>query len=129
MTYGKQRKLTAMALANLLATNDPEVLAGVSGIFAVLSSVLYDVKDLDRDGALIYTFESRDEDEDEGCADGRRRQALKSSDPVHAGQSLATYLKEKLGECARRNGGPEGFRRVVAGVDGVILQQMEALLA
>ncbi|KAJ3045833.1 Importin-11 [Rhizophlyctis rosea] len=130
MSYGKQRKLSAMALANLLTTNDPEVMQNVPAIFSIMSSALFDVKDLDRDGAMIYTFESRDEDEDESCPDGRRRQALKAQDPVvNGGQNLASYLKERLGECARVNGGGEGFRMVLGGVDPVILQQIETLLA
>ncbi|KAJ3279966.1 Importin-11 [Borealophlyctis nickersoniae] len=130
MGYGKQRKITAMALANLLATNDPEVVAAVQPILVILSSVLFDVKDLDQDGALIYTYEPRDDDEDESSPDGQRRRELTDQDPVNTPGPLSVYFGQRIAQCARLNGGEEEFRqRILAGVDPVIVEQMQTLLA
>ena len=49
MGYGKQRKLTAMALANLLSTGHPQIVQRVQNILPILSSVLIEMRDLDAD--------------------------------------------------------------------------------
>ncbi|KAI9096512.1 armadillo-type protein [Phlyctochytrium arcticum] len=98
MGHGKHRKLTAMALASLLSTGNPRVFERVQNIFPILSSVLIELKGLDSDQAIIYTYESPPDSDDEGSLDRARRQALSEQDPV-VGVDLPQYVRGALASC------------------------------
>ncbi|KND02473.1 uncharacterized protein SPPG_09070 [Spizellomyces punctatus DAOM BR117] len=103
MGYGKQRKLTAMALATLFSTGAPDVFSRIQNILPVLSSVAIELRDLDSDQTLIYTYEPRTDDEDDASLDAQRRRLLMESDPV-SGVVFAGFVKKCLEECESKVG-------------------------
>ncbi|RKO91574.1 hypothetical protein BDK51DRAFT_30853, partial [Blyttiomyces helicus] len=129
MGHGKQRKLTAMALANLLSTNDLQILERLQSIFIILSSVESEITNCDE--PITYTYESQlEESTDETSAHAARRRALFNADPLNASANLVPFMRARLHECAAANGGGEEFaRHVLARIDPTIVEQMRGLLA
>ncbi|TPX71763.1 hypothetical protein SpCBS45565_g00836 [Spizellomyces sp. 'palustris'] len=117
MGYGKQRKLTAMALATLFSTGAPDVLSRIQNILPVLSSVAIELRGLDSDQALIYAYEPRTDDEDDASLDAHRRKLLMESDPV-SGVVFAGFVKQCLEECESKVG-REAFWQAVGSAGGL----------
>ncbi|KAI9015058.1 armadillo-type protein [Gaertneriomyces semiglobifer] len=127
MGHGKQRKLTALALANLVGTADPAVIARLDCILPILSSVILDLKDLDRDAQLIYTYEALSDAEDELCADAQRRATLTGHDPVQGIDNVALFVGQKLKEFEAAVGSAQ-FQQILSGIDGLVVRDLMQLL-
>ncbi|KAI8924466.1 armadillo-type protein [Entophlyctis helioformis] len=126
MGHGKQRKLTALAMASLIGTGHPSVLARINGVFGVLTSVASEISKLDRDESLAYTYEPRDEDDDEDSVERQRTNQLMDRDPVLADGSLALYMRNNLAALEHKLGGPQQLHHLLSTTaDPDLLYQMQ----
>ncbi|KAJ3362561.1 Importin-11 [Kappamyces sp. JEL0680] len=101
----KQRKLHALAMISLVGTGQAPVMAR----------------------SMLFTFETRDGDDDEGSLDYSRRRKLMQEDLLYAHNSYAPYLKLKFDECERVLGNP-GLITQLAQSDHDIAVQMDRIL-
>nr|KAJ3421434.1 Importin-11 [Polyrhizophydium stewartii] len=125
MGHGKQRKLTALAMANLLGTGHPAVLARLNGVFGVLTSVAAEIAGLDKEESTVFAYEPRDMDDDEDSLDKTRWEALQERDPVLVNDSLAHFLRTNMAELERKLGGSVQLQQALAATDPDLLLQMQ----
>ncbi|KAJ3091617.1 hypothetical protein HK102_014047 [Quaeritorhiza haematococci] len=121
--------MIALALSTLLSTKDPAVLSRLQGIMVVLSSVVIEVKGMDKEEGQVYWYEARDEHDDETSPDGDRRKEMSVRDPVQV-LPLIPFVRQRLSEVMGvLNAGGEGGASVLGGIDPIIWKQMEEALA
>eukprot|EP00842_Homolaphlyctis_polyrhiza_P000152 jgi/Hompol1/1137/HPOL_001066-RA len=128
MGHGKQRKLSALAMASLLGCGNHQVLVRVNAIFGVLTSVASELTlelmtCLAR--SLVYTFEARDEDFDEDSLDRKRSDVLAERDPVFVNGSLVMFIRSNLAALEQKLGGPQQMQQFMATADSELVHQIQ----
>lgn len=93
MGQGKQRKMTGIAIAELLGTGNQMVLAKLEALFVILTSIGVELNGLDKQESLIFTYEPRDEDEDEQSLERIRKDALMKSDVLYHNGSFSAIVR------------------------------------
>ncbi|KAJ3274383.1 Importin-11 [Terramyces sp. JEL0728] len=104
LSHVRQSKLFSLAFASLVSTGHPKVAARLGEFFSIFTSVAIQLKDLDRTEAQLFSFEARNEDDDEFSLDYERRKYLNSLDPLYMEGSFVPYVKTKLGEFEQKVG-------------------------
>lgn len=127
MGQGKQRKLTGIALAKLVSTGNVKVLGVLEPIFTIITSVAIEIEGFDKKESLLFTYEPRDIDQNEGSYEAIRREALRAADPVMQDGSLICILRDSLAGCERRLGFTS-FQEVLGRVDPEILMQLKYII-
>ncbi|KAJ3261121.1 Importin-11 [Boothiomyces macroporosus] len=104
LSHIRQSKLFALSFASLISTGHPKVVSKLGEFFAIFTSVAVQLKDLDRTEAQLFSFEVRNEDDDEFSLDFERRKYLNSLDPLYMEGSLVPFIKTKLAEFEQKVG-------------------------
>ncbi|KAJ3323392.1 Importin-11 [Boothiomyces sp. JEL0866] len=126
LSHVRQSKLFALSFASLIATGHPKVSCRLGEIFSLFTSVAIQLKDLDRTEAQLFSFEVRNEDDDEFSLDYERRKYLNSLDPLFMEGSLIPYIKSKLGEFEQRVGSPY-LNELTSKIDQDIMHQINRM--
>uniref|UniRef100_U9SPB0 Importin N-terminal domain-containing protein n=1 Tax=Rhizophagus irregularis (strain DAOM 181602 / DAOM 197198 / MUCL 43194) TaxID=747089 RepID=U9SPB0_RHIID len=130
--HPKQRKLSAMAFATLIATTNSTILGFLAQFIGVWCDVLSEVKESGGGDALVYWQEEyvgkNEIDDSDASPETKRKRALLQRDPIHT-TNLIHYINLKIGECEALNGGPEMFRqKYLSRVDNTLLDQLKGLM-
>ena len=123
----KQRKMCVLALASLIGTGNTIVMGHIEGISATITSVIIDIAGMPSSESLLFTFESRDIDDDADCPETSRRELLHSHDVLFVDRSVVSVTQAKLQECEQRTGG-QNMKLFFDKVDKEILQQLQHVL-
>ncbi|KAF8341568.1 ran binding protein 11 [Cantharellus anzutake] len=139
MAEPQHRKLTAMAMARLVATGRPAALKRMSGeTFNLWLDVLGEMKEAiaaeDENHLHLYwkqnggTIPDRLLKDSEGSLEEGRRKALYANDPVQA-TLLTAYITAQLQEAPRNAPtGPDSFNAHLAKADPLVLDQLKKAL-
>jgi len=130
--HPKQRKLSAMAFATLIATTNSTILGFLAQFIGVWCDVLSEVKESGGGDALVYWQEEyvgkNEIDDSDASPETKRKRALLQRDPIHT-TNLIQYINLKIGECEVLNGGSEMFRQnYLSRVDNTLLDQLKGLM-
>ncbi|OAJ38852.1 hypothetical protein BDEG_22751 [Batrachochytrium dendrobatidis JEL423] len=128
MGHGKQRKLTALAMSNLLGTAHPIVLARIDGVFGVLTSISSQLHNMSVDESIAFAYDVRDEDDDEFSLDKKRQDALMVLDPVYTNDSLAQYMRLNLAALEHELGSQQAMKQLLSMADPDLLLQIKHFL-
>ncbi|KAJ3213071.1 Importin-11 [Dinochytrium kinnereticum] len=115
VTYKRQKKIMAMAMARLLATGNQNVFQVCSVIFATISSVVAEISDLgmDAEKEMAFWFVEKTDNEYDDSPDTVRRANLETADPIASGP-LIPFLRERILEAQKAVGGAAQFEQIVA---------------
>lgn len=127
MGQGKQRKLAGLAFGALISTGNQTIISRMEGMFVVLASVAIEIREKDQDEFLLYSFEPRDEQDDENSLEQARRTALKKCDPLFAQGSLIDHLKASIAQCELVAG--PSFHLQVSIMDPEIVKQLQYIIS
>ncbi|KAI8911068.1 armadillo-type protein [Gorgonomyces haynaldii] len=121
----KQRKLCALGLSALVGTGSEPVLTKLEGIMVCLTSVLVEVKGLDKDETLAF-FEAREEEDDETSIEHEHLENLKKQDPVYWRDSLHQSVQESMTRVQEKMGSQ--FQTLLSTFDPTIVSQLQQSL-
>ncbi|PRQ76874.1 Armadillo-type fold [Rhodotorula toruloides] len=113
LSQGAQRKLVALALAQLVATVNPVILGRMADLVSLWSSVLAQTEESESGDADLYHYEDYQSDVEQDWTETletKRRQEMQRRDPIRA-SNLKMVIRQKLGEAQALNGGDEAFRQ------------------
>ncbi|GAA5872418.1 hypothetical protein JCM16303_004510 [Sporobolomyces ruberrimus] len=128
MSQGGQRKLVALALAELVATTNPIVLSRLADLVALWSGVLAQTEETQEGDAELYhvsdDYGSEIDYDYAETLETQRKTALSSIDPVTA-HKLSTFIGQKLSQAQALNGGSEAFHQQWLGqVDPIVVEEL-----
>ncbi|GAA5940300.1 karyopherin KAP120 [Sporobolomyces koalae] len=128
MSQAGQRKVVALALANLTATTNPVVLSRLSDLVALWSGVLAQTEETQEGDAELYhvveDYTSDIEQDYTETLETERRSALSSVDPMIT-LKLSSFIGQKLSEAQALNGGAEVFQQQWLGqVDPILVEEL-----
>jgi len=120
MAEPHMRKLTALALCVLLATNDPALLSRFNAIIIAIIDIMHDVE-----GPTGYdNFIALGGDPSLASTElVRQTQLLYQKDPVNV-LNLRVFCLSKLEECAKL-AGPQMFQQIMQSIEPSVLHQLQ----
>lgn len=126
MGHAKHRKMAVFALSLIISRGHSTIFPRLNAIFTCLTTVLYEILDMDKETLKVYWYESNDELEDDQSMDTIRRKALKERDIVYT-PNVATFIRQRFDEAEVRL---PGFKSQLGQyVNAVVLKQMEELMS
>ncbi|GAA5896429.1 karyopherin KAP120 [Sporobolomyces salmoneus] len=128
MSQGGQRKIVALALAELVVTTNPIVLSRLGDLVASWSGVLAQTEEtLEGDAELYHVpddYTSDVEYDYEETLESSRKTALSASDPMVT-HKLSTFIGEKLSKAQEINGGTDAFgQQWLSQVDPIVVEEL-----
>lgn len=124
----KQKKLFGLALSFLIGTGHRVVIQKLEAIFVPLASIAVELNLLAEKESVIFTYEPRDQDDDELCIDFKRRSKLTERDVLFNNGSFNVVLKENLAKCEQMLGS-QAFQQKLSSIDSEILHQIQHVLS
>ncbi|GAA6061030.1 hypothetical protein JCM10212_004604 [Sporobolomyces blumeae] len=128
MSSGGQRKLVALALANLVTTTDTVVLSRLADLVALWSGVMAQTEETDNGDAELYhvpdDYTSDVEVDYTETLETQRKAALSAIDPITT-HKLSTFIGQRLSQAQALNGGPDAFQETwLSKVDPIVVEEL-----
>ncbi|GAA5831223.1 hypothetical protein JCM3766R1_002972 [Sporobolomyces carnicolor] len=128
LSQGGQRKIVALALAELVVTTNPIVLSQLGDLVALWSGVLAQTEETVEGDAELYhvpdDYTSDVEYDYEETLETQRKTALSTMDPMVT-RKLSTFIGDKLSQAQEVNGGTDAFgQRWLSQVDPIIVDEL-----
>ncbi|KAK4057588.1 hypothetical protein OIO90_001233 [Microbotryomycetes sp. JL221] len=128
MSQPNQRKLTALALSNLIGTGKPIILNHLSNIVTVWTSVLAETQEnQDGDAELYYSnqdYQSDVEVDYVETLETKRRSQLATNDPIHI-LKLSNVINQELVKAQSQTGGIEIFNQAyLSKIDSMVVDEL-----